>query len=264
MMMASTAQAVFTSSPAIAPHKGVVRLKPVQAPRVRLVCFPFAGGSAAAFHRWGQELPDDVELVAIQYPGRGARFRDPRLTDLADMVNDAQAALATISDRPLVFFGHSMGASIAFELARRLERSGAGPKMLFLSGRASPDSRASLGHRHRLPDSELLSHLRDLAGTPDEVLANQDLLDLLLPVLRSDLQAIETWVTQDFAPVSVPMVVFGGLDDPIVPVSSLDGWRGFASVFQKRVFPGHHFFINDHQSLVIALMLSRLREAGLY
>lgn len=246
-------------------HKGIVRLKPVASPRLRLVCFPFAGGSAAAFHRWGRDLPDDIELIALQYPGRGGRFREPRLTELSALIDDAQSAVLTLSDRPLVFFGHSMGASIAFELARRLERVDAStPRLLFLSGRASPDSRISLGQRHKLADAALLTHLRDLAGTPDEVLDNQDLLDLLLPVLRSDLQAIETWVTQDFSPVQVPLVVFGGLDDPIVPAHTLDGWRAFSAAFQKRVFPGHHFFINEHQSLLLALMLSRLREAGIY
>lgn len=246
-------------------HKGIVRLRPVSVPRVRLVCFPFAGGSAAAFHRWGQDLPDDIELIALQYPGRGGRFREPGMTNLSALVDDAYAAVQSLGDVPLVFFGHSMGASVAFELTRRLQREhSAQPLLLFLSGRAAPDSRASLGERHKLPDAALLAHLRDLAGTPDEILNNQDLLDLLLPVLRSDLQAIETWQSDDPSPVAAPIVVFGGLDDPIVSVTMLDGWSKFTRAFQKRVFPGNHFFINEHQSLLLALMISRLRETGNY
>jgi medium-chain acyl-[acyl-carrier-protein] hydrolase len=245
------------------PHKGIVRLKPVESPRLRLVCFPYAGGSAAAFHRWGLDLPDDIELLSLQYPGRGGRFREPRLTHLAPIVNDACDALESLVDVPLAFFGHSMGATVAFEVARLLEQKHKGvPATLFLSGRGAPDSRELLPLRYVLPDSGLIEHLRDLAGTPDEVLSNPDLLEMLLPVLRSDLQAIETWVTADFRAISAPIVVFGGVDDPIAPVHSLDGWSRFSSSVQKRLFPGRHFFINEHQSLMIALMLSRLRELG--
>ncbi len=246
-------------------HKGMVRLKPVASPRLRLVCFPFAGGSAAAFHRWGLDLPEDIELLAVQYPGRGGRFREHCLTDLAPVIDDAFEAIQSVTDVPVAFFGHSMGATVAFEVARRLERTQrARPVLLLLSGRAAPDSPDPLGERHKLPEAGLLAHLRDLAGTPEEVLANPDLLAMLMPILRADLQAIETWTSLDRQPVSSPMVVFGGIDDPIVAPASLDGWTRFGALVQKRLFPGNHFFINEHQSLLISLMLSRLRELGHY
>lgn len=216
------------------------------APRIRLVCLPYAGATAAAFREWPGRLPEDVEVLAVQLPGRGWRMREPPLRDIATMADRVTEALDAV-EGPLALFGHSMGAWVSFEIARRLTRRGRVPRILLASGRQAP----ALGSR-----TPPMSHLDDRAfvetvqtrygGIPREIRADPDLLELLLPILRTDVAALERYRYGAGEPLPCPIVALGGRQDPRVPTELLTSWAEETSAgFRARSFPGGHFYLND-------------------
>lgn len=224
---------------------------------LRLFCFPYAGGGASIFRTWGAGLPTGVEVNALQLPGREARFRDPafrRLSPLADVV---AAELRPYLDRPAVFFGHSMGAALAFEVTRRLVRSGGGaPVHLLVSGRNAPRVPDDEPPIFGLPRAEFIAELRQYAGTPEEVLANDELMDLVEPLLRADFELIETYTYEpDGTRLALPVTAFTGLDDHDVPLAKVEPWAAeTVGPFRCHVLPGGHFFLNDHRDALLALV----------
>lgn len=246
-------------------RRRILRLKPALAPRLRLVCFPYAGGNAVAYHPWGAQLPSDIELLAVQYAGRGARFHEPPHTRLVDLLNDIQTDIETLDDVPMAFFGHSMGATVAFELTHRLvAREGAVPIHLFLSARSGPRSgEAWPSGSPSLDDASLLSRLHALSGTSDELLANPEMVQLMLRTLRADLQALCSWHHEVGEPLQVPITALGGNEDPFVPVQALDTWRPHtAEQFTRLVYPGNHFYIRSAYPQLLRLMVGCLRDAA--
>lgn len=241
----------------------MLRLKAVDKPRARVVCFPYAGGNAVAFHPWGAHVPEGVELWASQYPGRGYRFRDPPFTRLADLLAEQLPWVRKLCDVPTVFFGHSMGATVAFELAQLLRgEGGAMPGHLFLSARAAPqESLAPDPAPPALPhmsDAMLASRLQALSGTPSVVLENPDLMNSALRNLRADLQCLQGWRTPARQPLPVPITVFGGDDDPHAMPEGLQAWRRHTTAaFHRHQFPGHHFFLRDHYPAMLRCMFQQ-------
>lgn len=217
------------------------------APRVRLMCLPYAGGSAAAFRGWERLLPPAVELFLVELPGRGMRIREEPLRAVDEIVEHLADAVGAELDAPFALFGHSMGALLAFELARSLRRRGsAGPLALAVSGFAAPARHAASDREplHRLPAASLRETLHRLQGTPREILESRSMMELLLPILRADLQVCETYVYRDEAPLDVPLLAFGGDADPEVPREALEAWALETSdVFRCRLLPGDHFFV---------------------
>jgi medium-chain acyl-[acyl-carrier-protein] hydrolase len=212
-------------------------------PRVRLVCIPHAGGAATVFLPWARRLPPDIEMRAVQLPGRGARFKELAHRALDLMVADIGRAMSVSSwnDSDLVLFGHSMGALVAFELARRL-RGHRRLVRLVLSGHRAPQLPARHALFHRMDDDELIAALKRLNGIPGSVAGEPGLLQRLLPTLRADLLATEAWTYQRDEPLDVPILAFQGDRDPHVTFEELDPWRqqtrgGFA----LRCVPGDHF-----------------------
>jgi len=228
--------------------------------RVRMVCLPYAGGGASAFRRWAPLLPPGVELVAAQPPGREARFVEAPLRALAPMVEGLRDAIAPLLDRPVVFFGHSLGALVAFELIRALRAAGLPqPAHLFVSGRRAPD--IALGRRafHDLPRDELIEELRGMNGTASGVLEHPELMDMMLPVLRADFEVHDTYRYCPAAPLDVPISVLGGLDDIATDAANLAAWEGMTTGPSRvRMFRGGHFFIEQSRDDVLDAVRAEL------
>ena len=227
---------------------------------VRLLCFPYAGGSEAVFRNWREGLPESIEVCAVQLPGRGARVKEPPFTDLHRLVEAAAEGLIARLDKPFAIFGHSMGGTIAFELARRLRREyGVQPVHLFISARCSPQS--LVGQiMPKLTDADFEAVLRRGEATPNEVLEDPELMELLLPVLRADFAIGQPSVLEPEPPLNCPITVFGGLADLASKRECLEGWGEHTNGrFLLRMLPGGHFFLRDARALILKAIAAELQ-----
>ncbi|MFH9674944.1 thioesterase II family protein [Streptomyces sp. NPDC017405] len=242
----------------------VRRFKLAPGADVRLVCFPHAGGAASYFHPLARELRPDVEVLSVQYPGRQDRRREPPLEDIGQLADHIAAALRpTLDEGPTAFLGHSMGATVAFETVRRLERAGAeGPCLLFASGRRAPGiPRAE--RLHPLDEAGLRAELRELNGTGGAFLEDPEMLRSVLPALRGDYRALEAYAcTPADAAVRTPVTALVGVDDPRVSVADALAWsRHTTGAFSLRTFEGGHFYLSEGVEPVAAEVRARLRES---
>ncbi|HEX2091288.1 MAG TPA: alpha/beta fold hydrolase [Longimicrobiaceae bacterium] len=230
---------------------------------LRLFCFPYAGGSAAAYRLWPNHFGPRVEVCAVQLPGREARFGERPYDRVMPLAADLAEILRPYFDRPFAFFGHSMGSLIAFELIRELRRAGRPlPATLVASGRNAPHLPPREPLNYNLPEPELLEKLRRFEGTPEEVLANQELMRLLLPLLRADFAVNEAYTPYDEPPFDLPILALGGTGDEEVTREGLDAWSQYtASRFAVRIFPGGHFFLNSSPAEVTAAVREEIRAA---
>ncbi|WP_225829133.1 thioesterase II family protein [Streptomyces naphthomycinicus] len=236
------------------------RYRPVRAPRLRLVCFPHAGGAAGVFRRWTEELPPDVELVAVQYPGRQERFDEPCVEDMTTLADRITDALTSVLDRPVALFGHSMGAAVAYEVTRRLEaRRLARPVHLFVSGAVSPLEPRQRRDLHLRDDDGMVEGLTELGGMDEAVLADAELLRLVLPCVRADLRLIETYRPAHLPSLATPVTAYTGTADAHVPREGAAAWRDLTSAeFNLRVFPGGHFYLIGQEPEVVGDVCTRL------
>ena len=211
--------------------------------RMRLFCLPNAGGGASAYRHWQGIMPADIEVCPVQPPGRENRILEAPFCSIEGLIEAIDAALGPMLDRPFALFGHSMGAAVAFEWAHRLRLArGLEPRLLIVAARAAPQLPRTWPSMYDLPDDELKRRLRDLAGTPEGVLENEELMDLLLPLLRADFQIHDTYRPTTRPPLSCPIVAFGGHDDDAVPDESLRRWSEVsAGRFDLQFLPGDHF-----------------------
>ena len=233
--------------------------RPRPAPALRLICVPFAGGGASSYRLWAQHLPDHVEVVPVQLPGREDRLDEPPVDSMEPLVDRLVPGLAPYLDRPFALFGHSMGALIAFEVGRRLRSTGLEPVHFFASGCRAPHLPSSCPPRHALPDQAFLDILRDMNGMPEEVMDNPDFIELVMPALRSDFKLVETYVHRSGPQLRCPVSVLGGRADPEVSPPELDGWsRHTTGPFQTQLFPGDHFFLTSARDDVLRLVASHL------
>lgn len=224
---------------------------------LRMFCFPYAGGSAGrVYGNWQRDLPAWVEVAPMEIPGRGARILEVPAPTVPDLVADALPRMLPQLDRPFVLFGHSLGAMLAYELAGLLtERYGLIPRLLCVSGLSAPDTPRKPAVEYLLPDLDFRARLRQLGGTPPEILDDDDLMEVLLPVLRADFGAADRWTPPDPAPLPCPLLAFGGADDPEAPPPTLAGWRRrTADRFESRVFPGDHFFVHGARPALLAAL----------
>jgi medium-chain acyl-[acyl-carrier-protein] hydrolase len=213
-----------------------------------------------AYHLWPGEFPPDVELCAVQLPGRGKRRSELPFTRMLPLLEALDAGLAPFFDVPFVFFGHSMGALIAFELTRCLRRRGAPmPLHLFVSARQAPQIPSTEPPLHHLPEPALLAELRRYGGTPESILEEPYVMSSVLPLIRADFEILETWSHVPEAPLPVPITAFGGLDDVRKPRARLEAWRvQTCSRFALHMVPGDHFFIHSAPPLLFALISKAL------
>jgi surfactin synthase thioesterase subunit len=226
---------------------------------VRLVLLPHAGGSASFFFPFSRDLSAAADVLSIQYPGRQDRLAEPCIDNVAELADALGEGLLPWLDRPFVLFGHSLGATVAFEVARRLERDAdLVPLSLIVSGRRAPADVRDTGV-HQRDDDGLLAELGEMSGTDSTVLADPELLRMVLPALRSDYRAAETYVYRPGPPLRCPILALVGKSDPRVTVDEADRWRRYTTAgFDLEVFPGGHFYLADERPGVVAAITRRL------
>ncbi|MFF9501304.1 thioesterase II family protein [Streptomyces sp. NPDC014656] len=212
-----------------------------------LVCFPHAGGAASAYVPLARALAPDVAVLAAQYPGRQDRRHEAPLDDIGELADALAAEVRRGTEGPYAFFGHSMGAVLAYETARRLRAAGqAGPRHLFLSGRRAPALDPS-PHDRMLTDADVMAAVRRLGGTTPAVLDDPELREMVMPALRADYRAVGRYAWRPGAPLDVPIGVFVGDGDPVVTVEQAGAWRDFTTAATTlEVFQGGHFYLDRH------------------
>lgn len=238
----------------------ILRFAPNPDARLRLICFPYAGGGGSIFRRWLEELPPTIDVLAIQPPGRESRLSETPITHLRDIAYMSYLALLPYLDLPLVLFGHSMGALLSFEVARYLCASRVpDPLALIVSGRSAPHIPEDDLLVDQLSDRQLVEELRRLNGTPEVVLQDNELLQLLLPSLRADFKICESYRHIHGTPLTCPIIAMGGVQDFKVNQESLGSWQTHTrGRFVVRMLPGDHFFLQQNRKQFLQVLIEEL------
>ncbi|TBV04735.1 thioesterase II family protein [Stutzerimonas kirkiae] len=230
-------------------------------PRLQLFCLPYSGASAMIYSRWRRKVPEWLDIHPVELPGRGARLGEPLQTDMSALARQLAREVAVSLDGPYALFGHSLGALLAFELAHELrERGVADPVALIASGTSAPTRREDYDRGFADPksDDELKSELRDLQGTPEEVLDNPELMALTLPILRADFLMCGLYQYRVRPELEVPIHVLGGRDDKATQEQLLAWQLEGGSSFSLDMLAGGHFFIHEHESKVLRIIRANL------
>jgi medium-chain acyl-[acyl-carrier-protein] hydrolase len=238
----------------------IVRFQPTPAPRVRLLCFPHAGGGTAIYRPWISELPGNIEVCAVQPPGREGSFGAPPITSMRALVAAIVEAILPLSDLPIALFGHSLGAIVAYETALSLLREGIDPLALVVSSHRAPhlpSPRPPIAH---LPDADFLDEVVRLGGIPPEVLASSELIELILPVLRTDFHLAESYHAPLEVALRAPVLALGSRSD-YVSEEAIAAWRAVTcGSFSWRMFAGDHFYINTERRALTACVADLLER----
>lgn len=227
------------------------RYHPAPDARSRLVCLAHAGGAASYFFPVSRTLSPDIEVLAVQYPGRQDRRTEPFVETIDALADQVTAVLGDSTDRPIALFGHSMGAILGFEVARRLEAAGVTPEALFVSGRRAPST-----HRgetvHLRDDAGILAEVKSLSGTDARVMDDDELVRMALPAIRNDYKAIETYAYRSGPKLGCPIHAMVGEADPKASVDEVRAWGEHTDAgFELDVFPGGHFYLDKHATAVL-------------
>jgi len=216
------------------------------------------------FRQWRSQLPEWVDLVPVLLPGRESRFSETPFTNLGPLTDAVVEAMASELDVPYALFGHSMGALVAFEAARRLDAGpGRRPSLLLVAGRVAPHSRPRERMIHQLPDDHFIDYLQKVNGTEPEIFEDRSLIDILLPVLRADFAACETYVYRPGQPLACPITTFGGIEDREVAEADAAAWSiHSAARFRLHMLPGGHFFVNSERARMVSLIASECVSVG--
>jgi medium-chain acyl-[acyl-carrier-protein] hydrolase len=239
----------------------IFRPKPNPAARLRLICVPYAGRGASVYREWPELMGPGVEVCALQLPGRESRLRERPFTRISDALRDAAHALEDFLDIPIALFGHSMGGLFCFELARILRsQHGITPVHLFVSARRAPqlpDLRPPLRH---LPDERFVNEIcRRYNGIPRAVLHDEELMSLLLPMLRADVELLETYVYQPGLPLACRITALAGREDTETCYEEIAAWEEHTTIgFQTRTIAGDHFFVHSARDQVVETVLQHL------
>lgn len=224
---------------------------PRPAARLRLFCFPYAGGGASIFRRWAEVLPETIELVGVRLPGRENRIAEPAFNDWQALTPVLVDLIASRVDRPYALFGHSLGGAMAYEITRAIEAI-ARPELLIVSGIRSPEVPLYRQPIFELPRPEFIAGLRAMNGTPAEILDNEELMAFFEPTLRADIRLADTWRSADVPLLDTGIVAFSGSEDFIASEADMRGWQMRTSAgFEQYVFDGDHFFIHSPENLIV-------------
>ncbi|WP_327365926.1 thioesterase II family protein [Streptomyces sp. NBC_01217] len=241
---------------------------PVADPSLRLFLFHHAGGSHLLYRDWVAEFPPDWELCPLNAPGRAYERERPAADRVDDLVDHFHQKLLPLFDRPFAFFGHSMGALVAYELTLRLAAQDDGPRPVWLGLSAFGPPRGARylrrPGRHESSDAELRDWLRSVGGTPAELLDNDELWQMFEPMFRSDFKLVDTWAREpDTGSLPLPFTVFGGDRDPVVEPARLKAWSEHSPYLQGvHLYPGGHFYLNDHRAALTRTVTASVRAAG--
>ncbi|MBU1627179.1 putative thioesterase [bacterium] len=238
--------------------------KPNYKAKLRLFCFPYAGGTAEIYHDWQYKLPEEIEMVAIHYPGHIQRSRENLFRRLSSLVESISGEIEQYMDKPCAFFGHSMGALIAYELSQHfVSEDKKMPEYLFLSARRAPHLPVIHPYMHKLSTEECVSVMRGFDMVPDEVSDNKPLIEKILPMLKADFEMIETWQFDiEVSPLDIPICAFGGTNDKLASKKDIEAWEKMTSgEFNAYFFPEKHFFIlnNEVRTQLIRILVKMLR-----
>ena len=238
----------------------LICFKPNPVAKVRLFCFPYAGGNATIFRDWAAHLPPMVELWASQPPEWGRRANRAPLTRMSQVIEGLAAGFHHFVDKPFLFFGHSLGAVVAFELAQWLVREmRLEPAHLIVSGHGAPQIPRTDPPIHDLPDDEFVQELRRLKGTRSEILEHAELMQMIMPILRADFEISDTYVCSSRAAMSCAVTALGGLQDTEVTPESIREWVEVTTgPFSMKMLPGDHFFLHSAQATVLRLVTNAL------
>ena len=227
---------------------------------LRLFCFSYAGGNASIFRSWHGHFQPTVEIFPLQIPGHGTRMQEAPLTRMKPLAEAASKARGAYLDKPFAFYGHSMGATLGFEIAHKLRAVwGVEPAHFFVSGRRGPQRAA---HRvlHNLPKPRFIEELKRLNGTPEEVLQSEELLDLLIPMLRADFEVLETYQYSERPALTCPITAMGGTEDHEITREDIDAWGQVTSgKFESHMLSGGHFFLHTAQEQVLRIVSEQLQ-----
>jgi surfactin synthase thioesterase subunit len=249
--------------------------------RLRLFCFSYAGGNATIYHPWQQAFHPEIEICAVQLPGRGRRLMQPPYTEFTRLVEDLAQVIVQLNGQlngqlsgqaneperpavlPFAFFGHSLGALLGFEIARYFRHHHLPmPLHLFTSGCNAPQQRNPPKGMHLMSDSELIESLRRYNGTPNEILANRELMALVLPTIRADFRMVEEYVYQPAAPLSIPITVLAGRKDEYGSPAQAQAWQHQTQApCELHWFEGDHFFIHPENAAVRSLLERKLQKS---
>lgn len=239
-------------------NKQWIRLTKGRRGSVQIFCFPYSGGGAQAFQSIIPLLPAGIELYALEMPGRGRRFGDKLLSSVDELVQDALAGWEPrLEPRRTIFWGHSLGGIVAFEVIKELRRANRPlPKHLFVSAIRAPQVPQREETMYVLDDERFIEQVKDLEGTPDEILTNSEMLKILIPIIRKDFQAYETYTCDAGEPLECSITALGGKADRFVTSDDLEQWSQHTNcLFTKHIIDGGHFFIYDSPKRMVDIIM---------
>jgi len=233
---------------------------------MKLLCFSYAGGTAGFFERWNNYTRSTMQIIPIELPGRGLRFTEELCDNMSELVDILYDLIVDeIAEDDYMFYGHSMGAWVAYYLTVKIAKENRRlPQYLFLSGKEAPYLNKEKNNYHKLPDREFLNKIYELGGTPEELLSNQELQDIFIPIIRNDYQLIETCdTTSSMQKLDAKIVIFHGLEDDLYE-EDLDGWQSYTNrKIEKHYFSGGHFFIHKEGRQIVYLIEQVTRLDGI-
>lgn len=228
---------------------------------IRIFLFPFAGGSAHYYKPWLKYFDKTVEVIFVQLPGRAERIDEKPYDTMSSVIAQLMEYSAFITEKPYLILGHSLGAKIAYELSCTLERqTNIPPLHLIVSGSKAPHLVNDKPNIYSLPKSKFIDELRVLDGTPEEILDNEELMELFIPLLRADFKIAELYVSKEHK-LSIPITVLSGMEDTEVSVKEANAWVQLSSTgCEVKFFTGSHFFINDHIASIVKIINNIVKQ----
>jgi surfactin synthase thioesterase subunit len=218
---------------------------------IDLFCFPYAGSGASIFYSWANHLNPKINIYGFQAPGKEDRISEDLIIDLNILIQNAVQELKQIINKPFVLFGHSMGSVLAFEIAKSLESENITPKLVILSGRPPPKFGLRMNPISHLGDKELITELYKLEGTDTRILENDELMELLLPIIRADFRISEAYQSSASLKINSPMIAIGSEEDPWLNEAEFNDWKDYSNSTTKiQFFPGGHFYLREHLDLL--------------
>ncbi len=238
-----------------------IRLSKNDGGPINIFCFPYSGGGAQVFSPFAEMLPPNISVYALEMPGRGRRFKEIPHKSVFSLVKEAVEGMQLIPDNSkFIFLGHSLGGLIAFETARELDhRNMPLPMHLYVSGTRAPQIPMRELTVSDLSHDEFIEKLKELGGTPDEILENKEMLEIMTPILLNDFKLYEAYRFQAYAPLECPITAFGGSKDKFVKPDDIQMWSEHTSrLFTKHIFDEGHFFIHTHSKEMIDIVMQNL------